>query len=295
MWTTPSGAKRKGADERLEEIRDRPGDFRLLERMPLDAESVPAVLGERSVGDATITFLDIEATSLDTREARIIELGMLRCRYGPEGRLVEITDVFNGFEDPGMPIPREVTEITGITDEMVRGKRLDPDAVRGWLGRDPLVVAHNARFDRPIFERRFPDMGDYRWACSLRGIPWNMMGYGSASLPLLLEQEGWFFEAHRAHTDCLAVSWMLHWVPGALGHLIESTRDRAKVTASGNTYPVKESLKERGYRFDGTKKCWTRIVPPDGLGPELDFLGKMSYGGVVAGHERVTARTAFKE
>lgn len=86
MWTTPSGAKRKGADERLEEIRDRPDDFRLLERMPLKAESLPAVFGERSGGDATVTFLDIEATSLDTREARIIELGMLRCRYGPEGR-----------------------------------------------------------------------------------------------------------------------------------------------------------------------------------------------------------------
>ncbi|MBI1658378.1 MAG: DNA polymerase III subunit epsilon [Thaumarchaeota archaeon] len=295
MWVTPSGAQIKSAGERLEDIRDRPDDFRLLERMPLVAESVPTVFGERSGEDTTITFLDIEATSLDVREARIIELGMLRCRYSPEGRLVEIIDVFSGFEDPGMPIPREVTGLTGITDEMVHGERLDPDAVRGWLGRDPLVVAHNARFDRPIFEQRFPDMGDYRWACSLRGIPWSMMGYGSASLPLLLEQEGWFFEAHRAHTDCLAVSWMLHSVPGTLGHLLDSIADRAKVTASGNTYPVKESLKERGYRFDGAKKHWTRIIPLSGLDQEMDFLGRMSYGGVIAGHERVTARTAFKE
>ena len=295
MWITPSGAERKSADERLEEIQDRPDDFRLLERMPLAAESVPIVFGERSDEDNTITFLDIEATGLDIREARIVELGMLRCRYGPEGRLVEIIDVFSGFEDPGMPIPREVTELTGITDEMVRGKRLDPDAVREWLGRDPLVVAHNARFDRPIFERRFPDMGDYRWACSLRGVPWSMMGYGSASLPLLLEQEGWFFEAHRAHTDCLAVSWILHSVSGALGHLLGSVADRAKVTAGGSTYPVRGSLKERGYRFDGTKKHWTRIIPLSGLDQEMDFLGRMSYGGVIASHERVTARTAFKE
>jgi DNA polymerase-3 subunit epsilon len=34
-----------------------------------------------------------------------------------------------GFEDPGFSIPPEITEITGITDEMVAGHRIDDRAV----------------------------------------------------------------------------------------------------------------------------------------------------------------------
>ena len=294
MWMTPSGVERKSVVERMADMLERPDDFRLLERVPLDAGSVPLVLGERSEEDTILTILDTETTSTDARRASIIELAMLRCRYGRDGRLVEISDVFDKFEDPGMPIPGEVTEITGITDDMVRGQRLNTDVIRGWLGEDPLIVAHNAGFDRPIFERRFPAMARYRWACSYRGIPWNSMGYVSASLPLLLEQEGWFFDAHRAHADCLAVSWMLHVVPGALARLVESTADHILVSAGGKTFNIKDHLKKRGYGFNSTKKEWEIVVPPTSLKQELAFLNGLSYRGVLASHTRVTARDAFK-
>ena len=294
MWVTPSGAEKMSAAERLEDIRDRPGDFRLLERVPLEAESVPVVLGERSENDTVVTFLDTETTSLEIPEARIIELAMLRCRYGPSGRLVEISGRFDGLEDPGIPIPKDVVDITGITSEMVRGHRLDPVAVREWLGEDPLIVAHNARFDRQIFERRFREMNRYRWACSVQGIPWYGMGYRSSSLPLLLEQEGWFFDAHRAHADCLAVSWMLHTVPGSLGQLIESAADRMVVTASGPTYAVRSDLGKRGYKFNGDKKNWTREVQPADVDREIGFLGRLSRN-IRVSYATVTARTAYKE
>ena len=294
VWVTPSGAEKTPAAGRLGDIRERPGDFRLLERIPLEAGSVPVVLGERSENDRVVTFLDTETTSLEIPEARIIELAMLRCRYGPDGRLVEISDRFDGLEDPGIPIPEDVVAITGITDEMVRGHTLDPAAVREWLGEDPLIVAHNARFDRPIFERRFREMSGYRWACSVRGIPWYGMGYGSASLPLLLGQEGWFFDAHRAHADCLAVSWMLHTVPGSLDHLIESAADRMVVTAGGPTYPVRSELGRRGYKFNGDKKNWTREVQPPDVDREIAFLGRLSRS-IRASYATVTARTAYKE
>ena len=293
VWVTPSGTEKMSTAERLEDVRDRPGDFRLLERVPLDAESVPVVLGERSENDTVVTFLDTETTSLEIPEARIMELAMLRCRYGPDGRLVEISDRFDGLEDPGMPIPEDVVAITGITDEMVRGHGFDPVAIREWLGEDPLIVAHNARFDRPIFERRFREMNGYRWACSVQGIPWYGMGYRSSSLPLLLEQEGWFFDAHRAHADCLAVSWMLHAVPGSLEQLIESTADRVMVTASGPTYPVRSDLGKRGYKFNGDKKNWTREVQPADIDREIGFLGRLSRN-IRVNYATVTARTAYR-
>ena len=294
MWVTPSGAEKASAAERMVDIRERSDDFRLLERVPLEAKSVPVVLGERSENDTVVTFLDTETTSLETSEARIIELAMLRCRYGPDGRLVEISDRFDGLEDPGIPIPEDIVGITGITDDMVRGRSLDPAVIRAWLGEDPFIVAHNARFDRPVFERRFREMGRYRWACSVRGIPWYGMGYRSSSLPLLLEQEGWFFDAHRAHADCLAVSWMLHTVPGSLGQLVESAADRMVVTAGGPTYPVRADLGRRGYKFNGDKKNWTREVQPADVDREIGFLERLSRN-IRVSYATVTARTAYKE
>lgn len=294
VWVTPSGTKKTSAAERLADIRDRPDNFRLLERVPIEAESVPVILGKRSENDTVVTFLDTETTSLDIPEARIIELAMLRCRYDPDGRLVEISDRFDGLEDPGISIPENVVDITGITDDMVRGQKLDSHTIREWLGEDPLIVAHNARFDRPIFERRFPEMGRYRWACSVRGIPWYDMGYRSSSLPLLLEQEGWFFDAHRAHADCLAVSWMLHSVPGSLQYLSASTADRLVVTAGGSTYAVRSDLNKRGYKFNGGKKNWTRAVEPADLDSEIGFLRRLSHR-ILVSHAPVTAHTAYKE
>ena len=54
------------------------------------------------------------------------------------------------------PIPPKITKITGITDAMVAGHRIDDRAVNDLLGRVVLVIAHNADFDRRFLERRLP-------------------------------------------------------------------------------------------------------------------------------------------
>jgi hypothetical protein len=58
------------------------------------------------------------------------------------------------FEDPGSSIPPEITTITGITDEMVAGHRIDDHAVYDLLSRVVLVIAHHADFDRRFLEKR---------------------------------------------------------------------------------------------------------------------------------------------
>jgi DNA polymerase-3 subunit epsilon len=52
------------------------------------------------------------------------------------------------FEDLGFSIPPEITNLTGITDEMVAGHSIDDRAVNDLLGRVVLIIAHNAAFDR---------------------------------------------------------------------------------------------------------------------------------------------------
>ena len=51
-----------------------------------------------------------------------------------------------------MPIPDIARQITGITDAMVQGQSIDVVAVTRLLSGAALVIAHNARFDRPFCE-----------------------------------------------------------------------------------------------------------------------------------------------
>jgi DNA polymerase III subunit epsilon len=43
----------------------------------------------------------------------------------PDGRVVGVRDLLSSFNEPSVPIPTDVTALTGITDEMVAGQRID--------------------------------------------------------------------------------------------------------------------------------------------------------------------------
>ena len=69
-------------------------------------------------------LLDVETTGLNTAQDEIIELAMVKFDYLPDDRIAGVTDVFSSFNEPSNPIPNEITELTGITDEMVSGVKL---------------------------------------------------------------------------------------------------------------------------------------------------------------------------
>jgi DNA polymerase-3 subunit epsilon len=78
---------------------------------------------------------------------------------------------------PGFLNPPEITNITGITDQMVAGHRIDDRAVNDLLSRVVLVIAHNAEFDRRFVERRLPIFATKHWACSRFDIDWKGRGH----------------------------------------------------------------------------------------------------------------------
>lgn len=87
-------------------------------------------------------------------QAEVIEPAMVKFTYLPDDGIAAITDVFSGFNEPSIPIPEEISELTGITDEeMVSGHRIDPEAVASFISDAVLIVAHNANFDRKFAER----------------------------------------------------------------------------------------------------------------------------------------------
>jgi DNA polymerase III epsilon subunit-like protein len=60
------------------------------------------------------------------------------------------------FAEAGRNDPPEITKITGITNEMVAGHRIDDRVVHDLLGSMVLGIAHNANFDRRFLEKRLP-------------------------------------------------------------------------------------------------------------------------------------------
>ena len=92
--------------------------------------------------------IDFETTGFDAAWDRIIEVGAVVVRDG------QIVASFAELLDPGTRIPYDVTQLTGITQAMVRGKPR-PEAVmprlRAFLGDLP-CVAHNAGFDKRFFD-----------------------------------------------------------------------------------------------------------------------------------------------
>ena len=95
-----------------------------------------------SLSDEMVVF-DIETTGLDNRSCGITEIGAVLIKDG------EILDRFDTFVDPGMPIPPEISALTGITDQMVKGAPTPGEALRAFLdfAGDRVLIAHNANFD----------------------------------------------------------------------------------------------------------------------------------------------------
>ena len=97
--------------------------------------------------------LDLETTGLDPTTDEIIEVAMVPFTYTENGRVIEMLPAFNRLREPSTPIPAKITALTGIDDAMVKGHVIDPAEIAAAVAPLDLIVAHNARFDRPFAER----------------------------------------------------------------------------------------------------------------------------------------------
>lgn len=285
--------------ERLDEVKAAPNDFQLLERVPWTKGelSLPFHVNEPVGDEIAVVFLDTETTGFDRQEDAIIELGMVKARVSPStGQVTSLVAVASLYNDPGYPIPEVITDITGITNEMVQGQSLTAEDVIDWFHDDPIVVAHNADFDRPFFEGHFPGIDRLRWACSIKDIPWRELGFEGSKLEYLLLKRGFFYEGHRASIDCLALGFLMETVRKANRWLIANeAKLQCKVDAVGSPFECKDDLKARGYRWDGARKLWHTTIAGEDLDVERAFLSQLYYqGGKRARVVELSSRDRFK-
>lgn len=290
--------------EKFDEIAANPNDFRLLERVPLTSTTVsfPYRLAADVGDEIEIAVIDLETTGLDTGGDSPIEVGLVVARISPStAQVTEIKSVLSQLEDPGFPLPEIIPEITGITDEMLDGTRFDEASIEAELSSAPLIVAHNAEFDRPFFEKRFANLSHLPWACSIKQIDWGSLGHSSRKLEAILSQLGFFYESHRASIDCLAVVWMLHKQPEALNQILENSKKTSVlVQAFGSPFDCKDTLKANGYSWhdgkQGANKHWWKEVDETVLAKEQVFLDATYHrGSERANYQYITAYERYKQ
>ena len=93
--------------------------------------------------DGKFIIFDTETTGLNFKDDRLTEIGGVILSDG------KVCDVFNTMVNPKRPIPKKITEITGINDSMVESAPLEDEALKRFLefANGAVLVAHNANFD----------------------------------------------------------------------------------------------------------------------------------------------------
>ena len=86
---------------------------------------------------------DVETTGLDATTCEMIEIGACKVRDG------KIIETFSVLIKPSQPIPDQITDLTGITNEMVANCRTIKDVLQDFykFTRNSVLVAYNIAFD----------------------------------------------------------------------------------------------------------------------------------------------------
>ncbi|MBA3785451.1 MAG: 3'-5' exoribonuclease [Acidobacteria bacterium] len=115
-------------------------------RLQLNEDIVELIqenLEQRILAETDFVVFDLETTGAKTPPCRITEIGAYRVRYG------RIIGEFHTLVNPETMIPMFISQLTGITDKMVRQAPKFREIAADFLDfiGDSVLVAHNAHFD----------------------------------------------------------------------------------------------------------------------------------------------------
>lgn len=183
-----------------------------------------------------LVFLDIETTGGSHMRDRITEVALIKIEDG------EVTATWETLINPGIPIPRHITGLTGITDAMVKDAPLFEEIAGDLYSHvDGLVmVAHNSRFDYGFLKSEYKRMGGTLRLRTLCTVKLSRMLYPHVqehSLDAIMQRFGLTtYARHRGMGD---VQLMLDFLEAAkrdLGSV--KVLEAIKLQLKGPTLPV---------------------------------------------------------
>ena len=215
-------------------------------KRPIDLSSI----------DATYCVFDFETTGFNAGGGdQIIEIGAVLIQNG------EIIDRFDELIDPGRPLPKVITELTSITDEMLKGKDNEENVVRRFITffKDYPLVAHNAKFDCSFLEMAYKkyNLGEFT-SCVIDTLELSRaldQGFARHSLSALVKRYNveWDEDAHhRADYDAEGTAKVLDkMVKKMYNQNIENIKDfnnlvdKNEIYKFGRSYHVNILVKNR--------------------------------------------------
>lgn len=156
--------------------------------------------------------VDLETTGGFALRNRITEVAI----YRHDGE--KIVDEFHSLVNPERAIPSFITQLTGISDDMVASAPIFKDIapIIDEFTKDQVLVAHNAGFDYSFLRREFRSLGtNYirKKLCTVRLSRKIVPGLHSYSLGTLCATLGIHIEhRHRAFGDARATVDLLEYL-----------------------------------------------------------------------------------
>lgn len=159
-------------------------------------------------------IFDLETNGLSPKTNRVIEIGALKIENG------EIIDKFSTLVNSQKNLTKKITDLTGITYEMLLDAPLEIDAFSEFadFAEGYILTAYNANFDMSFLNDAlkrlgipFRDAGHFDTMKIARQNFNNVENYRLETVAQSINPD--FVQSHRALDDCYAIKTILDRVP----------------------------------------------------------------------------------
>lgn len=209
-------------------------------------ETEPSKLGKLSI-------FDTETTDIKLKDIEVTEIFIQEYLYNTDTlEIISEGRSYHSFNEPNdlSKITPEITVLTGITAEKVKGHKIDWNQVNAIFSEMNFIIAHNVRFDKERVLTYLPEL-KATWLCSCHGVDWTSKGAPNKKQEILVLGFGHFtYPAHRADEDVKS-----------LGILLEKTNVLGEMVANAN----KKTMRVEGFLDAYQQSTIKDIVTKQGI------------------------------
>ncbi|NRA37221.1 MAG: hypothetical protein HRU15_03715 [Planctomycetes bacterium] len=101
-----------------------------------------------------VLVLDTECTGL-AEDDEMVEIGVAAFTVSEAGDFIKYHKTANWLNEPARQMHPEAVQVTGLTNESLKGERFDDEAIEKALNWCDIIIAHNAQYDYGKMKQRY--------------------------------------------------------------------------------------------------------------------------------------------